>query len=151
MGFISVLSGALFRENSRVTKYWAVCLDSPKLLRNSTDICSVMLCHCLSCNPPVCIWCGGVNPLLSVLKRCVNPLLSTAPVWYDGVNPLLSVLHQSDAVVLTLSCLYCTSLTRWMELAWRSGIVMDCHATAWGSIPGGNVVFTKLHVLRKGQ
>ena len=35
--------------------------------------------------------------------------------------------------------------------AWRSGSVMDCHATARGSIPGGNGVFTELHVLRKGQ
>ena len=34
---------------------------------------------------------------------------------------------------------------------WRSGCVMDCHATAWGSIPGGNVVKTELHILRKGQ
>ena len=24
------------------------------------------------------------------------------------------------------------------ELAWRSGSVMDCHTTTWGSIPGGN-------------
>ena len=38
-----------------------------------------------------------------------------------------------------------------MELAWRSGSVMDCHATTRGSIPGGNGVFTELHVLRKGQ
>ena len=38
-----------------------------------------------------------------------------------------------------------------MELAWRSGSVMDCHAKARGSIPGGNGVFTELHVLRKGQ
>ena len=28
---------------------------------------------------------------------------------------------------------------------------MDCHTTAQGSIPGGNGVFTELHVLRKGQ
>ena len=28
---------------------------------------------------------------------------------------------------------------------------MDCHATARGSIPVGNGVKTKLHVLRKGQ
>ena len=27
-----------------------------------------------------------------------------------------------------------------LELAWRSGSVMDCHATAWGSIPSGNGV-----------
>ena len=39
---------------------------------------------------------------------------------------------------------------RW-ELAWRSGSVMDCHATVRSSIPGGNGVFTELHVLRKGQ
>ena len=40
-----------------------------------------------------------------------------------------------------------------MELAWRStsGCVMDCHATAQGSIPGGNGVKTKLHVLHMGQ
>ena len=38
-----------------------------------------------------------------------------------------------------------------VELAWRSGSVMNSHATARGSIPGGNSVFTELHVLRKGQ
>ena len=38
-----------------------------------------------------------------------------------------------------------------MELAWRSGSVMDCHATARGSISSGNDVTTELHVLRKGQ
>ena len=31
-----------------------------------------------------------------------------------------------------------------MELAWRSGRVMDCHTTTRGWIPGGNGVFTKL-------
>ena len=39
----------------------------------------------------------------------------------------------------------------YVELAWRSGSVMDCHAMARGSIPGGNGVFTELHGLRKGQ
>ena len=34
-------------------------------------------------------------------------------------------------------------------MAWRSGSVMDCHATVRGSIPGGNGVKTELHVLRK--
>ena len=38
-----------------------------------------------------------------------------------------------------------------MELPWRSGSVIDCHATAPGSIPGRDGVFTELHVLRKGQ
>ena len=38
-----------------------------------------------------------------------------------------------------------------VELAWRSGSIMDFHATARGSIPGGNDVFTELHVLCKGQ
>ena len=37
------------------------------------------------------------------------------------------------------------------ELAWRSGSVMDCHATTRISIPGRNGVKTELHVLRKGQ
>ena len=32
-------------------------------------------------------------------------------------------------------------------LAWCSGSVMDCHATAWGSIPCGDGVFTEFHVL----
>ena len=40
---------------------------------------------------------------------------------------------------------------RLVELAWRSGSVMDCHVTAQGSIPDRNGVFTELHVLRKGQ
>ena len=34
---------------------------------------------------------------------------------------------------------------------WRSGSVMDCHATTRGSIPSGNGAFTDLHVLRKGH
>ena len=38
-----------------------------------------------------------------------------------------------------------------VERAWRSGSVMDCHATTRGSIPVGNGVFTELYVLRKGQ
>ena len=33
----------------------------------------------------------------------------------------------------------------------RNGKVMDCHATARDSIPGGNGVKLELHVLRKGQ
>ena len=37
-----------------------------------------------------------------------------------------------------------------VELAWRSDSVMDCHTSVRGSIPGGNSVFTELHVLRKG-
>ena len=37
-----------------------------------------------------------------------------------------------------------------VELAWCSSSVMDCHATAWGLIPGRNSVFTELHV-RKGK
>ena len=43
------------------------------------------------------------------------------------------------------------NLQRFWELAWRSGRVMDRHATARGSIPGWNGVFTELLVLRKGQ
>ena len=52
---------------------------------------------------------------------------------------------------------FCPSLTRVLHNSgcvyntWRSGCVMDCHATARGSIPGGNGEFTELHVLRKGQ
>ena len=38
-----------------------------------------------------------------------------------------------------------------VKLAWRSGNVMNCHATARGSIPGRKGVFIELHVLRKGQ
>ena len=32
----------------------------------------------------------------------------------------------------------------WLELAWRSGYVMDCHAMTSGSIPSGDGVKTKL-------
>ena len=38
-----------------------------------------------------------------------------------------------------------------VEPPWRSGNVMNCHATAPGSIPGRDGVFTELPVLRKGQ
>ena len=38
-----------------------------------------------------------------------------------------------------------------VELAWHSGSVLYCHATAQVSIPGGYGVFTELQVLRKGQ
>ena len=37
-----------------------------------------------------------------------------------------------------------------MDLAWGSSSGMDCHATAGGSLPGGNGVKTELHFLRKG-
>ena len=40
---------------------------------------------------------------------------------------------------------------RTVELAWRSGSVMDCHATARGLIPGRDSVKTELHVFPKGQ
>ena len=42
-------------------------------------------------------------------------------------------------------------IIRLEEMALRSGSVLDCHATARVSIPGGNGVFTELHVLRKVQ
>ena len=38
-----------------------------------------------------------------------------------------------------------------VERACRSSSVMDCHATARGSIPDRNGVKTELHILRKGQ
>ena len=38
-----------------------------------------------------------------------------------------------------------------VELVWCSGSIMDCHATARGSIPSGNGVFIELRILRKGQ
>ena len=38
-----------------------------------------------------------------------------------------------------------------VELAKRSGNVMDCHAMARGSMPSWNGVFIELHVLCKGQ
>ena len=38
-----------------------------------------------------------------------------------------------------------------MEVVWLSGNVMDCHATARGSITGRNGLFIQPHVLRKGQ
>ena len=47
--------------------------------------------------------------------------------------------------------LYTVNIDLIMEWSLRGGSIMDCHATARGSIPGGNGVFTELHVLRKGQ
>ena len=37
------------------------------------------------------------------------------------------------------------------NIFFRSRSVMDSHATAWGSIHGGNSVKTELHVLHDGQ
>ena len=36
----------------------------------------------------------------------------------------------------------CMNVKCQVELAWRSGSVMHCHATARGSIPGWNGVLT---------
>ena len=41
--------------------------------------------------------------------------------------------------------------TSLVELVWRSGCVMDCHATARGSIPSRSGVNTELHIIRKGR
>ena len=58
---------------------------------------------------------------------------------------------QYHAIMWNLQRLIIRSRDRSVVLAWRSGSVMDCHATVRGSIPGGYGVFTELHVLRKGQ
>ena len=39
----------------------------------------------------------------------------------------------------------------WEELAWRSSCVMDCHATTWGLIPGGDIVLISHHPKFKGS
>ena len=39
--------------------------------------------------------------------------------------------------------------TFFVEIAWRSGSVMDCHVTTRGSIPGGHGVFTQIHVCKQ--
>ena len=45
----------------------------------------------------------------------------------------------------------CVHGKRVVELIVCSGCVMDCRATARGSIPDGNGVKTEVYVLRKGQ
>ena len=37
-----------------------------------------------------------------------------------------------------------------MELVWRNGNVMNCHLTAWGSIPGGSGVKPSLTSFARG-
>ena len=59
--------------------------------------------------------------------------------WFWGSSYPSYVIHW-----LTRSNVYMSAV----ELAWRSGSVMDCNATVRGSIP---VVFTELHILRNGQ
>ena len=55
-------------------------------------------------------------------------------------------------IVILISYIKCISSKQGkVERPWRSGNVMNCHATAPGSIPGLDGVFTELHVLRKGQ
>ena len=85
--------------------------------------------------------------------RCLCALLVTQ----YPLSLLLSMTHHFHC----LRCINFYCLTRIIvivydinfkvELAWRSGSVMDCHTTARGSFPGGNGLFTELHVLHKGQ
>ena len=66
-------------------------------------------------------------------------LLLSSP--YIGCN---SILKFNDKFIIELYSEVC------VDLVWRSGSVMDCHATAGGSIPSGNGVKIELHVLCKG-
>ena len=50
-------------------------------------------------------------------------------------------------IYLSSTKIYCIHSSIVVELAWRSGCVMDCHATTQGSIHGED----ELHVLRMGQ
>ena len=59
-------------------------------------------------------------------------------------------MHACDNHVC-ISCFVKCILQCFVELAWRSGSVMDCHTTARGSIPDGISVKNEIHILRKGQ
>ena len=74
---------------------------------------------------------------------CEKQPIKTHHVRFCAHNLMDTFSLADETVVLYLKL--------WVELPWRSGSVMDCHATALGSIPGGNGVFTELHVLSKGQ
>ena len=69
----------------------------------------------------------------------------------SGNVPVPEAIH--NKVAIKASGVWSFDLTYMLcvELAWRSGSVMDCHATARGSIPSGNSARTELHVLRRGQ
>ena len=67
----------------------------------------------------------------------------------EGDNLSLSMAMM--LVNLRISHCGAVKLQLFWERPWRSGNVMNCHATAPGSIPGRDGVFTELHVLRKGQ
>ena len=61
-------------------------------------------------------------------------------------------LLPSDVSVTSVSTSPAAKLYQtWTIIQNGTNCVMDCHATARGSIPGENGVFTELHVLRKGQ
>ena len=88
------------------------------------------------------------------LKYCLNHLhndiTSLTFLCYKRVYYTLRVKKNNEFRIPSIYLLFASNKIDG-ELAWRSGSIMDCHATAWGSIPGGNGVFTELHVLRKGQ
>ena len=65
---------------------------------------------------------------------------------YVVSSPLSRVIAKTIIKMCVCVCVFVC-----VELAWRSGSVMDCHATARGAIPDGNDVKTELHVLRNGQ
>ena len=72
----------------------------------------------------------------------------TIPVVVLYVMKLVMLFHcMQESHILKCFILCYASV----ELTWCSGSVMDCHATARGSIPCWNGVFTELHVHRKGQ
>ena len=75
------------------------------------------------------------------------PVLHMSHISCDDYVGLPSMVVYS----VCLDRMTCTARPLSVELAYRSGNVMDCHATARGSMPGRNVVFIELHVLRKGH
>ena len=75
---------------------------------------------------------------------CAALFVASSTILVDKNDANAPVSRKSVTIVTCLS-------QKCIQLAWDSGCVMDCHATARGSNPGRNGVKTKLHVLSKGQ
>ena len=86
---------------------------------------------------------GGTHSLAMYFLASYLALINASSELTAVKEYFYIIVHINTIILLMLFFL--------VELAWRSGSVMDCHATTRGSIPGGNSVFTELHVLRKGQ
>ena len=79
---------------------------------------------------------GSWWKMWTVKSFCITSISCSKGQWTQAIC--------NERFVCNYGKLECKSASSIVELAWHSFCVMDCHATAHGSIPSGNGVKTKL-------